>query len=400
MTVTCEPIFNLLRKDQAIEWNSDCQQAFEKIKGYLQEPPILIPPIPGKPLFMYLTVLEGSMGCVLGQHDETGKKEHAIYYLSKKFTDCESRYSLLEKTCCALAWAAIHLRLSRWHMLLSEYDIQYITHKSIKGIVLSDYLANHPVEDCEPLKFDFPDEDIMLVKDCETPSPDEGPEPGSCWKIMFDGSFNCMGHGVGAMLMNPNGGYTPFTARLCFECTKNIVEYEACILGIKILEVYRESSLVIYQVKGEWETRDEKLIPYHAHIMELIKYFDEITFHHVPREESQIANALDMLASMFQVRFLNEAPLIIIERKIAPAYCILVEEEIDEKPRFYDIKNYLQNQEYPVNETTLNKKTLRRLASKFFLSNEVNVSDKWTWSLDNDKGYSAKEIYKFLSIKS
>jgi transposase InsO family protein len=74
---------------------------------------------------------------------------------------------------------------------------------------------------------------------------------------------------------------------------------------------------------------------------------------------------------MFQVRFLNEAPLITIERKIASAYCLLVEEEIDEKRWFYDIKNYLQNQEYPVNATTLDKKTLRWLASKFFLSNEV-----------------------------
>ena len=43
---------------------------------------------------MYLTMLEGSMGCVIGQHDDTGRKEHAIYYLSKKFTNCESRYSL------------------------------------------------------------------------------------------------------------------------------------------------------------------------------------------------------------------------------------------------------------------------------------------------------------------
>jgi len=90
MTATCEPIFKLLRKDQAVEWNSDCQNAFEKIRQYLQEPPILIPPVPGKPLIMYMIVLEGSMGCVLGQHDETGRKEHAIYYLSKKFTDCES----------------------------------------------------------------------------------------------------------------------------------------------------------------------------------------------------------------------------------------------------------------------------------------------------------------------
>lgn len=274
---------------------------------------------------------------------------------------------------------ALTERLSRWHMLLSEYNIQYITQKSIKGSVLSDYLANHPIEDYEPLKFDFPDEDIMLVKDCETPSPDEGPDPGSCWKMMFDGSSNCMGHGVGAVLMNPNGGYTPFIARLCFECTNNIAEYEACIFGIeaaidtriKILKVYGDLALVIYQVKGEWETRDEKLIPYRAHIMELIKYFDEITFHHVPRAENQIADALAMLASMFQVRFINEVPLITIERKIALAYFLLVEEEIDEKPWFYDIKNYLQNQEYPVNATTLDKKTLRRLASKFFLSKEV-----------------------------
>ena len=48
---------------------------------------------------MYLIVLDESMGCVLGQQDETGKKEYAIYYLSKKFTDCESRYSMLKKTC-------------------------------------------------------------------------------------------------------------------------------------------------------------------------------------------------------------------------------------------------------------------------------------------------------------
>ncbi|MCI79200.1 gag-pol polyprotein, partial [Trifolium medium] len=41
ITATCEPIFKLLRKDQAIEWNKDCQRAFDKIKEYLQEPPIL-----------------------------------------------------------------------------------------------------------------------------------------------------------------------------------------------------------------------------------------------------------------------------------------------------------------------------------------------------------------------
>lgn len=98
LITTCEPIFKLLRKNQAVIWNGDCQEAFDKIKEYMQEPPVLMPSVEGRPLIMYLTVLDESMGCVLGQHDEFDRKEHAIYYLSKKFTNCEIKYSLLEKT--------------------------------------------------------------------------------------------------------------------------------------------------------------------------------------------------------------------------------------------------------------------------------------------------------------
>ena len=111
-----------------------------------------MPPVEGRPLILYLTVLYNSMGCVLGQHDKSGRKENAIYYLSKKFTDCETRYSLIEKNCCALARAARRLRqymlthttlviskmdpikyifekpalsgrIARWQMILTEYDI-------------------------------------------------------------------------------------------------------------------------------------------------------------------------------------------------------------------------------------------------------------------------------------
>ena len=99
LTATCKPIFKLLKKDRVVKWNDECQVAFDIIKQYLQEPPIMMPPAEGRPLIMYLTMLDNSMGvCVLGQHDESGRKEQAIYYLGKKFTDCETRYSLLEKT--------------------------------------------------------------------------------------------------------------------------------------------------------------------------------------------------------------------------------------------------------------------------------------------------------------
>ena len=84
LTATCEPIFKLLKKDQVVRWNDECQATFNKIKEYLQEPHILMPPVERRPLIMYLTVLENSMGCVLGQHDESGRKQNAIDYLRKK----------------------------------------------------------------------------------------------------------------------------------------------------------------------------------------------------------------------------------------------------------------------------------------------------------------------------
>ncbi|RDX72832.1 hypothetical protein CR513_47630, partial [Mucuna pruriens] len=59
-----------------------------------------------------------SMGGMLGQRDSAGKKEQAIYYLSKKFTECEARYSALEQTCCALVWAA--KRLSPYNLASSQ----------------------------------------------------------------------------------------------------------------------------------------------------------------------------------------------------------------------------------------------------------------------------------------
>jgi len=106
---------------------------FEKIKQCLMNPPVLMPPVPGKPLILYMTVLDESMECVLGQHDESGRKERAIYYLSKKFTLCEMNYSLLERTCCALALVAHHLRkymLNYTTWLVSKMDpIKYIFEK-------------------------------------------------------------------------------------------------------------------------------------------------------------------------------------------------------------------------------------------------------------------------------
>lgn len=73
-------------------------------------------------------------------------------------------------------------------MLLTEYDIQYVTQKAIKGRVLADYLAYKPIEDYQLIQFALPNKDIMVIRDCETPGPDEGPKLGSRWKLVFDGA--------------------------------------------------------------------------------------------------------------------------------------------------------------------------------------------------------------------
>ncbi|GLT27541.1 hypothetical protein SLA2020_025280 [Shorea laevis] len=222
-------------------WDDQCQEAFDKIKQYLKNPPILVPPVDGRPLILYMTVLEGSMGVVLAQHDDSGRKEQAIYYVSKKFNDCESRYSSLEKTCCALAWIAKKLRhymlsnttwlisrmdpikyifekpslsgrIARWHMLLSEFEIIYMTQKAVKGQAIADHLAKNAVEDYQPVEWEFPDEDIMAIEEsnCET----------SNWKMYFDGAANQNGSGVGAVLVSPKGEHFSFAVKLDFSCTK------------------------------------------------------------------------------------------------------------------------------------------------------------------------------------
>ena len=149
---------------------------------------------------------------------------------------------------------------------------------------------------CRPISgrgvtFDFPDEDLMAILQIEK---EESPEHNG-WKMYFDGASNALGCGVEAVLISPEGNHCPFTAKLSFDYTNNVAEYEACVMGlqaaiekkIKKLTVYVNSALVICQLNGEWETRDSKLVPYQEFIKGLIEQFEKITFKHFPREEDR-----------------------------------------------------------------------------------------------------------------
>ncbi|XP_050908781.1 uncharacterized protein LOC127122502 [Lathyrus oleraceus] len=184
-------------------------------------------------------------------------------------------------------------------------------------------------------------------------------------------------------------------------------EYEACILGIKaytdlrikILKMYRDSTPAIYQIKEYWETHHSNLVPYREHILKLIPYFDKITFHHIPREENQLVDALATLSSMFKVKWADEAPAITIQHLDEPAYCLAVEVETDGKPWFYVIKRYLEKYEYPNDVFITDKKTLRKLSSNFFLSGGVLYKRNFDLFLlrymdRHEAGLLIKEIYE------
>lgn len=93
-----ELLLKLLKKNVAIVWNEDCQIAVEKIKTYMMNP-LLVMPVSGRALLMYLAIHNFLMGRVLGQHDEIGEKEQAIFYLSKKFAKYRFWCPTLEKPC-------------------------------------------------------------------------------------------------------------------------------------------------------------------------------------------------------------------------------------------------------------------------------------------------------------
>ena len=52
----------------------------------------------GRPLLSYLSVSDMTLGCMLAQLDDLGKKQ-AIYYLSKRMVEYEMRYVMIECLC-------------------------------------------------------------------------------------------------------------------------------------------------------------------------------------------------------------------------------------------------------------------------------------------------------------
>ncbi|KAL6311102.1 hypothetical protein AAG906_005452 [Vitis piasezkii] len=67
----CQPFNRLMKKDVPFVWDKACHNAFESIKKYLANPPILGAPMAGKPLILYIAAQKCSLGALSTRYDGT-----------------------------------------------------------------------------------------------------------------------------------------------------------------------------------------------------------------------------------------------------------------------------------------------------------------------------------------
>ena len=189
------------------------------------------------------------MGALLAKYLEESRKENAIYYISKKMLAYEEKYSPLEKACEVLVWATRKLRhymlafkilliarldplkylmekpvqdgkIAKWVLLLSEFDIKYVTQNSMKGRATTDHLAYCSPEEDEEIQGDFLDEDIMGIE-------------LESWKMYFNGETNQNRNGIGVLLISLKRTHIPFSSRLNFPALIMPLKTKRALWGYK-----------------------------------------------------------------------------------------------------------------------------------------------------------------------
>ena len=102
----CQPFFQVLKK--AFQWDTKYEEAFSALKTYLSSPPILVSPVEGELLTLYLAMSDFSTSAILVRDKE--RVQHPVYYCSRALRGAEERYPRMEKLILALVTAARKLR--------------------------------------------------------------------------------------------------------------------------------------------------------------------------------------------------------------------------------------------------------------------------------------------------
>jgi hypothetical protein len=222
-----------LKKDQKFVWGDEQQKAFDKIKRYMKEPPVLVPPQLNKPFKLYVAADTQTIGSALIQEFE--EKEPIVAYLSRKLLDPETRYSAAEKLCLCVYYSCtkfrhyllnaecvvyfkfdiikhmlsmpiLNGRIGKWILALSEFELKFESEKAIKGQIIADFITAHR----------DPSIDLLEI----TP-----------WALFFDGSSCGKGGGVGILLISPRGEMFEFAIPIQPTVTNNMLSTRRYLEG-------------------------------------------------------------------------------------------------------------------------------------------------------------------------
>ncbi|KAI5349829.1 hypothetical protein L3X38_002718 [Prunus dulcis] len=290
-----------------------------------------------KPLKLYVSASEVSIGSLLVQDNKEGK-EQAVYYLSRTLTEVERRYSAIERLCLALYFTAVKLRhymlphtiyviaktnlikymltrpmlrgrIGKWTLALTEFTLRYVPQKAVKGQAVADFFADHPGEEIENMdSLDIANANLLTRAHVCLNNPIYSIHL-TPWKLYFDGSKTDKASGAGVVLEEPLGVRHCYSFQLDFQCTNNRAEYEALIIGLEMLvelgvqsvEILGDSMLVLKQIDGEYKCLNPSLAVYLVAARNLLTEFREATWEYIPREDNFAANELAQVASGIQM---------------------------------------------------------------------------------------------------
>jgi ribonuclease HI len=222
----------------------------------------------------------------------------SLYYVCTKL-----RHYLLSSTCIVACQTNVirHIlhrpilsgRLGKWAYGLIEYDLVYESLEPLKAKLLLILLFEHRVD----VEHDL---DVGLV--LLTP-----------WKLYIDGSACSDGHNIGIIFISPSGACFEMSSRLEYFCINNQAEYEALLFGLEILESmgvkhvepFGDSLLVVHQVFRKYQCLDGSLNAYLDKCLDVFARFDEFFIHHIYRHENSRDNDLAQQAFGYNVSSKN-----------------------------------------------------------------------------------------------
>ncbi|XP_030959341.1 uncharacterized protein LOC115981328 [Quercus lobata] len=313
----CRPFFLLLHKWKGFEWTKECALAFQQLKEYLARPPIMSSPDAGEVLFAYIAVASHAVSLVLIREDNGTQRP--MYYVSKSLQEAKTGYLPLEKAILAVVQATRKLphyfqahtvvvltqlllksvlrsadytgRIAKWGTILGTFDIRYMPRTAIKGQVLADLVAEFAEPTLEGMEMSgSPSADGKLVS---TVSQHEH----NRWRAHIDGAANQRGSGVGLVLVSPEGITIEKSLRLGFLATNNEAEYEALLEGMSMIRKLGGTRLIVGQVNGELEVKDERMQGYLARAKHLQTHFSDFRLTHIPKSGNTHADSLATLAT-------------------------------------------------------------------------------------------------------